>query len=373
MNNRPTNTHTIRLRPIGKYFFGGETHHELDSRRQYFHRSNPYPQQTSLLGMVRHQLLLQHGLIPLHEGQNAEAAIDLIGANGFDGQSDHFGVIASISPIRWLNHDHVFDQRLFDWLQTEEGIQKPILDWDSQAKSASGTLPSVPKIKYLKKGKEEPWTAKVPFSTQLQHCHDEEGPMICHMPMDRVVHESEQVGIHKDREGKPKEEGYFKFVYKRLEEGWSFVFQVTFFNESESGRPFKFDSTKRVITMGAERSAFELEVLTNPVSFPATQVAEDGQMQKVVLISDAYVPSEEGFYQLTDLPLCTSTPFRYNVSHIKKEKHNYYGLPVRSQRYHLLKRGSVFYTRQAEKLTDMLKGETAFYSIGYNHYLIENP
>ncbi|MCF8245537.1 MAG: hypothetical protein K9J37_13685 [Saprospiraceae bacterium] len=373
MTNRPTTTYTIRLRPIDQFFFGGETHHELDNRRQYFHRSNAYPQQTSLLGMLRHQLLIQHGLIPLGKANQQKAAA-LIGDTGFDGQRTDYGCIASLSPLRWLSNGKVHDLRHFEYLGTGKDAQRPRIRWENKATSIRGASTGIPILEHQIKNSKthalepQPWTAKTSFAAKLVHDTTQV------FDLEAIVKEVEQVGIWKDREGKAKEEGYFKFVYQRMETGWAFVFQASFYDDALlDGNPVRFDTSKRIITMGAERSPFELEVLADAPSFPSNASPSGGSLQKLTLISDALVEDEAAFYKLSELSLCDATPFRHIKSAVHAENHNYDDLPDRSERRHLLRRGSVFYTQNAKSLADELERHTAFRNIGYNHFIIENP
>ena len=47
----------IQLAPLSDFFFGGEATFGQGQNQHYFVRSNPWPQQTTLLGMLRYELL----------------------------------------------------------------------------------------------------------------------------------------------------------------------------------------------------------------------------------------------------------------------------------------------------------------------------
>ena len=107
MNKTPF-THFVRLIPYGKYFFGGESYADSTDRAFYFQRSRMLPQQTSLLGLVRHQLLLQNDKIHFNKGadqlkdvQTAQTAL-MIGTQSFDPEDSSvniYGIINQLSPV----------------------------------------------------------------------------------------------------------------------------------------------------------------------------------------------------------------------------------------------------------------------------------
>ncbi len=99
----------ISLRPLDKFFFGGEgsfrEDDKDDSRRStYLLHSRYFPQQTGVLGLVRNQLLLQSGLLESNASRmskgNRHKAKMLIGPQNFvKEKTDDFGVIQRISPV----------------------------------------------------------------------------------------------------------------------------------------------------------------------------------------------------------------------------------------------------------------------------------
>ena len=76
----------IKLRPLDKFFFGGEQNFDGGKERNYLVHSAYFPQQTALLGLVRHMLLLndtsvfQNGTIIKGKEKLVEA---LIGEKSF--------------------------------------------------------------------------------------------------------------------------------------------------------------------------------------------------------------------------------------------------------------------------------------------------
>ena len=84
-------TYQFILTPLDKFYFGKERH---PIRPSYYMESNPFPQQTGILGLVRHFLLLSTGKI-----SDKEKWDDLIGDKSFNGTADQkFGKIINVYP-----------------------------------------------------------------------------------------------------------------------------------------------------------------------------------------------------------------------------------------------------------------------------------
>ena len=101
----------ISLTPLGRYFFGGDMTFKVANRSQYNEqygsyiiRSNQFPQQTSLLGMMRFLLLSNHtGAFnkDTHKITSTQEAGKLIGPRGFvitdEYEKNNYGLIKNIS------------------------------------------------------------------------------------------------------------------------------------------------------------------------------------------------------------------------------------------------------------------------------------
>ena len=58
-----TDTYLIKLRPLTHYYFGGEQGLGSGDSRNYLVKSRLWPQQTTLLGLVRYVILREQGLL----------------------------------------------------------------------------------------------------------------------------------------------------------------------------------------------------------------------------------------------------------------------------------------------------------------------
>jgi CRISPR type III-B/RAMP module-associated protein Cmr3 len=88
-------TYQFFITPLDKFYFGQEQH---PIRRNYFMESNPFPQQTGILGLVRHFLLLSTDII-----ESKEKWDPVIGTASFNGSKQSFGKIHSIYPCFIFN------------------------------------------------------------------------------------------------------------------------------------------------------------------------------------------------------------------------------------------------------------------------------
>ena len=58
----------IDLKPIGTFFFGSDKKFGEGDEVNYFAQSSLFPQQTSILGMLRKEILVQYEEYPFKEG-----------------------------------------------------------------------------------------------------------------------------------------------------------------------------------------------------------------------------------------------------------------------------------------------------------------
>ncbi len=107
----------LELQPCGTFFFGNERTFNTAEKDKYdedvtnyFAESNKYPQQTAILGLLRHTLL------SLYDQLEAKVAVKqgIIGEINFDGEhSKQYGYIDSISPLVVSNRK---DKNSFEFL-----------------------------------------------------------------------------------------------------------------------------------------------------------------------------------------------------------------------------------------------------------------
>ena len=349
----------IELRPLESFFFGGENTYGEDNEINYFVHSRHLPQQTSLLGMLRYQML--------NDDQRSkfsnEEMSDLIG-NSFaiNSKLNDFGFIDSISPlfIRKENKDYflssyenVATDKKSDPLEKLkfETIKHKVL---YGADASKNEMPVLENYK-PKNGFKEVWISD--DDSQFAMYKTEETP-------DGVFYEKEQVGIQKNQTGETDDKAFFRQSSYIMTQGYSFAFYVVFNQDIE----LKND----IVTLGGEQSKFAMTVSgfdhnILAKTFPDNQQIQDGDECRLVLLSDAY--ANNSVYDHCVFAITDTTDFRY----IQKfsDKDNFSSVPCKSSKFNLLKRGSVFYTRNISKLKQALNNP-AFKQIGYNYFIIKN-
>ena len=100
------NRYLISLKPVGKFFFGGDMSFPVNGKKSeyssYIIKSNKFPQQTSLLGMLRFLVLRNDSSVfdaATQSITDRHAAAKLIGESSFvqSGCKATYGVIKGIS------------------------------------------------------------------------------------------------------------------------------------------------------------------------------------------------------------------------------------------------------------------------------------
>lgn len=371
-----TNKHQyqIKLRPLAKYFFGGERYYDNEDGVFYFERSREYPQQTSVLGMLRYQLLLESGLMEqTNRGariRDAAPAAALIGEKSFDGfTTKSFGKISCLSPVVivdgqgkfWTNYPkaRVEDEEEHDGFRLEElelnfhqggkihlghSLQTDIPVWTNynHKKELEHGLLHIPSGDYLKYSEV--------FSEKVQ--------------------EEAQIGIYKPyrKNGvveETEDRGFYKYQYGQLNKGYAFACFVG------ADEPLPLRNT--IVRFGKERVPFELTVTEVANPFQNANI-EPGS--RILLVSDAYLDGDWGQY--CKAAVADLIPFK-NLQYQLSNTDNYDEEPPRSaKRLNLLKRGSLLWVSDqqsdAKALQEMFNNEIVFKTIGYNHYeVIKKP
>jgi CRISPR-associated protein Cmr3 len=378
----PNTIQFITLAPLSDFFFGNERTFGMDNSH-YYAKSDKFPQQTSLLGMLRYELLKSSPTlfdIAQDKVTHAKQAADLIGTNGFGDQYDFaYGIIEGISPVFLLNPDGVpffvsgsivlkdseatkiraaTDFRAYNLLRPESKVEQPFL------------------IERTKGGKASPYDGKVDFEQQLA---GSDGSII---DMDKVFHTVQRTNNRKRYDGQTDDAGFFKQDLYRLATGWKFGFLAAF-NQPDHTRL----GNSRLVHLGAERRHFRMEIQdAQPVERFKAITVEEGVFQnfgnlyggkkmegtdpiwQTILLSDAYAPP--AVYDTALLAYTSKASFRHLNTHLKdpndvfkKDK----PLP-KSSRYTLMARGGSLFSNESTAIETHLAEANAFQRIGYNYF-----
>lgn len=353
----------IELYPADFFFFANDRINHPDVKDAYYTRSAYFPQQTGLLGMLRYQLLLQNGItrpgLSAIPSAQINRAAGLIGRESFRGTAaQSFGAIQKISPL-FLTHrgEEASSLRFLHTIPMTEGFafekQKPPVSTAYLNGNQKGFLPWLADFK-AKKG-------------TTQGMIDQEGNRFS---MAEIFLETERTGIKKSDSGVPDSGAFYRQLMRGLHKEYAFAFIATMadhFVEEGTTVTEKVQFARNTATLGAERSAFFMEVTPHP-GFSFTDTLPDkiktapGQ---VTCLSDTLLP-EALAPELVDF--LAGDTFLFNNLKTSINEPNFYAKPGLNQaaRY-LLQRGSVFFTSNKEDLLGKLSAETAWTNIGFNH------
>ncbi len=339
----------ITLTPLDKFFFGGENFFDADDGVFYFQTSRDFPQQTTLLGLIRHQILLQNNLMKDGEIDPAKNAANWIGQESFtaNNTSPDFKKIKRLSPA-FITHEGVRLQP--HWMANQEEATADKFTFGKTFKASfHGTVEQ--DIALV-----ETYTEKHGIQYGFKETDGTN-----YFKYDEVYDEREapQIGIDKQSRYTVDDDarGFYKFKYCRLKPKFAFSFYV----EIEQDVNLKSE----FITMGKERSAFKMTVEDVP-DFPVTW-SDLQPGSKIVLLSDTRV--ENKIYDYCDTIISDTISFK-NIKNTVKGTTNYSDKPTWSNRMNLLKRGSILHISNQADMEEVkrLLNQANFQKIGYNYY-----
>lgn len=357
----------ITLTPVDKFFFGGDmtfnVHGDAKHNEKfgtYIIQSAMFPQQTSLLGMLRFLLLRSdkslfdgQSIIP---GTSADVA-DLIGPTSFavknGGKDDScFGKIQKLHRcfVRCKDSDSVHN---LDFLGFDHDVCG-----DAEAGNVGYVngrkvvLPAIGGYNYKKVISDGTLTKA----------------------LDEVFVEDKRIGIQRDIvTGKTNDSSLFKQISYRFNNAAGCTYCFAFYLEAEADM---LQFTGEIVSVGADNSQFIIGV-EQVAEIPSGNKA--GAPHKLVLQSPAYLSREE--IGLTSFAFTEVIPFRFLKTDVV-DTENYSVLPrykgaskmkspTRSERYELYAPGSVFYFENAANYSAFvaaLEAYKGFRQIGYNEY-----
>ena len=341
------NKYFITLKPIEDYFFGSENtfrSNENQNETNYFARSNPYPQQTSLLGLLRYLLLESNNALPL--SANKSKADVLIGKKSFDvnqkEQEQNFGVINKISPLYIYNDKEKKIYRLgLDY-------EKFTLDFSEDGIILLNTVKNFDV-------KSKDYNPKKDYGTVL---FDKDGNTLAFSDVFKEL--NPRIGIEKERE-QSDEKKMYKQVFYTLNEEYHFAFYAEL-NDEENEIDVKLNQ-KGIVFFGGEQKQFQYKTIKEGkddyINEPNFKVY--GTQNKIVLMSDAYV--EPKIFDQAKIILNEIQDFRTVKPAFENNSFNVSG------KMNLLKRGSVIFYDNEQDITSELEKYKNYRKIGFNQYI----
>lgn len=349
----------IKLTPVSAYFFGGEKHFKNRSsstgfEMEYFANSELYPQQTTLLGVLRYYLLLKNNLLDPAKIDKSKEAGNLIGEQSFDfkftdpnGKTiQEYGKVKSITPLHFVKEDFYFKK------ESQKYIIAPFSN-GYQLENVFGS--------YRLNG----YNAKDGYNKTLMNLKDFSVVKLFKNPKDEkdtgfVFIPFETVGNKKGEKGKSEDDGFYKLTMYKLNKEWSFAF--------EADIDLDLENEKQFLPFGAEKQIFSFEIKKIETN-TNLKLGQYGVFPPAIFcISDCFV--DEKLWEHTAFAINENISFRNLQS--KTTSQNYSSFTKgykRGQRYNLLKRGSVLFFENDGKLEDAEKlfDNTNAKKTGFNH------
>lgn len=357
----------ITLTPLGKFFFGGDTTFSIQDKEfdeeyaSYIIESRKFPQQTSLLGMLRYLLLSNDSKAfdsAAQKIRNTGRATELIGKSGFQakgGEALEFGYIKFLSPC-FLQVRNKKDGGLWENLIPAPRDQGYAVSFDASMQSyINGVKREVPVVK----GYDPKKYNELLFIGEKEKV--EESKIFCR---------DARIGIDRDFEGSTKEGAFYKQICYRFGEGRGNQEFRFAFNACIETDMIPYDGS--IVSVGGDGSYFVLHIgEVESLELPASYQAEFACDRKLVLLSDAYL--EESDAEQVKFAMTETVPFRFLKTTVNTGSYSILSREVeRHDRIRLYRKGSVFFGNcdQIDRLGKALEKRKDFFQIGYNHYQI---
>lgn len=348
----------MTLSPTDWFFFGGEITYGGSDTANYYAKSRLFPQESSILGMLRYEILKKEGLLNNHDESIKTDVINAIGETGFDclkSDSDiSMGKIKQISPVMLQYKDYTYYPAPFNYgLEVAFLNRSDITTYINEEKSA---LPFI-----------ENFNIKEYYNNTGKWLSLQQNNPIPVITTEQAFMSKTKIGISKQKKDRDKDnkEGYYKGDYFKLNKDYHFVFYAQLDIELDS---------HLLVNLGAERSMFimslEEQQSTDNDFFIKLWINVPTRDNQITFLSEAFVPESISSY--CSFAWSDTISFRY-ITRPWKAGRNYASLDKkteRSQRFNLLKRGSVLYystPQQYEKIIHLINNPY-LQKLGYNIY-----
>lgn len=370
----------ISLFPIDSYFFGSNKLGELGNRQDYFISSDKFPQQTTVLGMLRYQLLLQNNCLKQDEWKirDKDKADQLVGKTSFQPSIDKYGCIKKLSPVFVCKEEA--DYYLCDHFKVNnENLDKS----EEESKQAQATklineegysenLLATVISDYKGEGQDVAWkfdhfTEKKDWRKQFIN---QAGGLVHET---KIFSEEIQAHNHKSLRGTSFEQAYFKERRYRLARQYGFSFYAEI--DSLENEPPVLKSN--IVRLGGRQSWFKMQIESKE-SYPDFDThfyRKNNSEKQVLLLSDACMAKD--FKHKCMAVAGTTISFKNLITNNQKTN-NFHDLkhkessnePYMSEYQYLLKRGTVLYLRDEFKAADLFDTDApGFPTIGYNQFM----
>jgi len=326
------NNYLIKLIPQSPFFFGGEKTFGDGHNTNYFAKSSPFPQQTSILGMLRKNLLIQHNIFKENwddytEIDRTQRIPQLIGQAFQMNIDNNFGKIKRLSPVFIANSSGFFMSEPKD-----NGFIYQPKTGQCRLHCKKSYIPFL-----------QSYNAKQGLPNGFMSSTNNDDIIA----FDKVFKAFEKVGNAKERTEDDSEK-FFKQQFFTMINDYCFAFFAEFDCELDN---------EAIVFIGADNSTFKLQAEKTDDSFEKQFITGKSHANKITLLSNALI--DESIYDDCEFAITNPVDFRTIVMEEGRFKHK------SNQKYSFLERGSVFFTENKPSLEKKLKNNQ-LEKIGYN-------
>lgn len=361
----------ITLKPLGKYFFGGDMTFQVgidekskfnEAFSSYIIASNKFPQQTSLLGMMRYLLLTQSPEVFSQDRNriiDQSKATDLIGGESFKvlighSNTNDFGKIKALGPCFLRKGEEAV-------LPVPKDYRFGISFSKNESSSAyyNARALSLPTV--------EGYSAKERYDVLYIGLNS--GTIY---KEEEIFQKDSRIGINKNYKGRSDTKGFYKQISYRLKDNFHFAFVV------ECDFDLKACQNE-IVSLGADGSRFSLSATLLSESgielaYPKDSLKKVTGGSRVILLSDTLLNVAD--LASVRFSITETIPFRFLCTNVETRNYNILGGDVKrvQERYYLYERGSVFYFADetaAAAFGALVNDKQEFRQIGYNNYIIQ--
>lgn len=337
-------TYFVRMTPLEPYTFGGEKGFRFGSKdaengrnntvnTSYYQTSKEIPEQTTIIGMLRHLILRQAGVakeFSEYTKEDREKIGDLIGNKSFSFQETefHMGKLQSVSPVFVVDQEKEFEKMSYFVRNPLNNLGNenyyPMKMQEKKIRTSNGLI-QLPVV-----DEKVGYTTKSWLNYGYLNIGSKEQPK-AEFVGDMFV--SDLLTGNKKNEKNSDEDGFFKRQVVRFKRD-NYAFAV--FVECEEG----ILPQRMLANMGLKKSLFLVE---------CTSVEKNDLEER---IQRAVKGTDEWYYALSDVLLdkehaeTFSIIFKKqirNMETILEEKHFQKAVKRAKKQYNLIEAGSVFY------------------------------
>lgn len=392
----------VKLKPVDAFFFGGEKGFGFNNGEKKLQnnivKSKEFPQQTSILGMIRKEILNLHGCLKEkwdYSDEEKKNINQLIGEKSFNvnEKNQKFGIINKISPVFVIEETKGSDKFLIK-VPKDHNVNgskyTPFRFNDDNGNCLKVKTNFADEI-YL------PIDFEAKKGLSEDFIDTETGDIV---GKEKVFIKDCSIGIKLDKNHKTDHNSLFRLEkykfkydnkYGRNDKCFAFILDV---DEKEQEKTF--ENHKNTVILGGEGSYFFISFekvdfnIEDKISFIdkgkidfdiKEKIQEDNKdkikdtnyIYKIILLSDTYI-SKDIYAENCTYSISTKVDFKNlkseKYSQLKNQKKPYYKRFEESNKYSLLEKGSVLFATEDNysKLIENINN-SKFQKIGYNIFI----